>query len=86
MNRTTPIKSLTRDVLERQLEETRAYAHALTCAFTDVVGGGSEMFGGRILRDTPLEMYKADIPFCTKRIRDRFTMLHDMINKAEAAR
>ena len=51
---------------EAEREALRTYAHEITKALTNLVGGGSEMFGHKIG-----EMYTADIPFCIERISDR---------------
>jgi hypothetical protein len=76
--------------LQAACEEARAerdafreYAHEITKALTGIVGGGSEMFAGRIARGTPREMFKADLPFCVRRIHDRFTTLHDLVARRE---
>lgn len=57
---------------EDALRRVRDYAHDITKTLTNLVGGGSEMFSGRLLRDTPMEMYSADLEHCEKRIRERF--------------
>lgn len=53
--------------LTKEHEEMRNYALDVTRALTGLVGGGSEMFAGRVG-----EMFKADIPFCVQRVRERF--------------
>ena len=53
------------------------YALEITKTLTNLVGGGSEMFSGRLLKDTPREMYKADLQYCERRLRDRFRLAAD---------
>jgi hypothetical protein len=58
-------------------ERLWAYAHEATKAITDIVGGGSECFAGRIGK-----MYIADLPYCKKRVRDRESNAHGQLLKS----
>lgn len=69
------------DTLRAENEKLRAYAHEATKTITDLVGGGSECFAGRIG-----EMYIADLPYCKRRIRDRESKSHEHLLKALAGR
>jgi len=57
-----------------ELTKLREYAHEATKTITDLVGGGSECFAGRIG-----EMYIADLPYCKRRIRDRENNTHQQL-------
>lgn len=61
-------------------EKLRTYAHEATKTITDLVGGGSECFAGRIG-----EMYIADLPYCKRRIRERESRAHERLLKAKRA-
>jgi hypothetical protein len=61
------------EAAERDREAVRDYAFEITKALTGLVGGGSEMFLGRLFKGTDRELFKADLPFCIGRLRDRFT-------------
>lgn len=54
-----------------ELEALRNYAFKATKAITGLVGGGSEMFAGRIG-----QMFKADLTYCVERLRERSQMAH----------
>lgn len=54
-----------------ELELLREYAHEATKAITDLAGGGSELFAGKIG-----DMFIADLPFCVNRVRERQEMIH----------
>lgn len=62
------------DELERERDEFAAYALAVTKTLTGLTAGGSEYFAGRIG-----DFYKADLPFCAQRIRERTENLHGII-------
>lgn len=55
-----------------EIERLRDYARQATVAITELTGGGSEMFAGRIG-----EMYLADLPHCSSCIRRRFHENHE---------
>ncbi|ASW06262.1 hypothetical protein [Rhizobium sp. 11515TR] len=61
-----------------EYEALRAYAHEATKVITGLAGGGSENFSGQIG-----DMFKADLEFCAKKIRDRHEMMHGLIVKAK---
>lgn len=54
-----------------ELVALRRYALEATRALTDLAGGGSELFDGKIG-----DMFKADLNFCKARVRDRHDRLH----------
>ncbi|TPM89826.1 FliJ family protein [Mesorhizobium sp. B2-1-3A] len=66
--------------MRAELERVKTYAHEATRTLTDLVGGGSECFAGRIG-----EMYIADLPYCKRRIRERESRAHEQLLKAVAA-
>ena len=63
--------------LKRERDAFAAYALEITRTLTGLTGGGSENFSGKIG-----DFYKADLPFCAKRIRDREARVHEMVRKA----
>jgi hypothetical protein len=70
------------EAAERDREAVRDYAFEITKALTGLVGGGSEMFLGRLFKGTDRELFKADLPFCIGRLRDRFTTAFEQVSKA----
>lgn len=66
-----------------ELELLRKYAHEATKAITDLAGGGSELFAGKIG-----DMFIADLPYCMNRVRERHDMIHRQlvgeVNKRKA--
>lgn len=83
--------SSTTDIEQRLLEaETerdalKAYARKATATITELHGGGSECFAGKIG-----DMYVADLDFCKQRIRERESKAHirfvDVTKQLRAAR
>jgi hypothetical protein len=63
--------------LRNQRDELEDYARKATATITELTGGGSECFAGRIG-----EMYKADLDFCKQRIREREGRAHERFAKA----
>jgi hypothetical protein len=53
--------------LRRQLAEADDWIREATKAITGLTPGGSEYFGRRVRN-----VYRADLPFCVQRIRERF--------------
>lgn len=72
------------DDLADQRDEADEYIHTATMILTALAGGGSELFG-KCVRD----VYRADLAFCERRIRERVTSAEararDAISRAEAA-
>lgn len=58
--------------------ELFTYAHEATKIITGLAGGGSENFSGQIG-----DMFKADLDFCAKKIRDRHEMMHGLLVKSK---
>lgn len=56
-----------------ELKALREYAREATKVLTNLAGGGSEMFSGMIG-----DIYKADLHFCAKRVKERHDRLHDL--------
>lgn len=54
-----------------ELQMLRTFAHEATKTITNLVGGGSELFAGKIG-----EIYIADLKLCRDRIRYRETMIY----------
>ncbi len=63
---------------DMEIEALRAYAHEATKVITGLAGGGSENFSGQIG-----DMFKADLEFCAKKIRDRHETTHGLLIRAK---
>ena len=61
-----------------EIDELRRYAHEATKVITGLAGGGSENFSSQIG-----DMFKADLEFCAKKIRDRHETIHGLVVKAK---
>lgn len=65
------------EAAESRVAELEQYAREATKTITEITGGGSECFLGKIG-----EMYKADLRYCHERIRERESTGHERLMKA----
>lgn len=59
---------------DARIAKLEKYALEITRVLTGLAGGGSELFDGKIG-----ELYTADLPFCSGKIRDKHTKLHELL-------